>query len=385
VRNLRLALSLAVFAAGLLAAAAVSGHRPPSQVLNSAAESGTLQAKLDRALADAAKSSSGRAFWVGYSIERLQGEHSHIGSFDDSDHGRYPAIADVLAGKSVPPSSAAAPGDVRRAAEAALDRIESQGKPEKMVLKELGFFLKYGAGKAPALAEVGMSHLDLSFDFEGVPLYWLGKMSEDSSLALVTALYDHNPAEKVREDLIAAAGCHGSPKLVMPFLDRVLSGPGPDELRKDAAFWIGQQDDAEGLRLLSRAARSDRSEEVREGAVFAISEIELPAGADELIALARGAELRDVRKQAVFWLGQMASEKSGKVLEEIALKDGDLEVQEHALFALSELPENGGLDALIKLAKTHPDPRIRKKAVFWLGESDDPRALDAIVAIIKGK
>ena len=384
-RKLSPALALALVAAGLLAASAVSGHRPPSQVFNSAAESGTLQAKLDRAFADAAKSSPGRAFWIGYSVERLQGEHSHIGSFDSGHRSRDLTVADVLAGKSVPASSDATAGDVREAAAAALDRIDKQGKPEKMVLKELGFFLKYGAGKAPALTEVGMSHLDLSFDFEGAPLYWLGKMTEDSSVGLIAALYDRNPGEKVGEDLVAAAGCHGSPKLVLPFLERVLSGSGPDELRKDAAFWIGQQNDAEGLRLLSRAARSDRSEEVREGAVFAISEVELPAAADELIALARGAELRDVRKQAVFWLGQMASEKSGKVLEEVALKDGDLEVQEHALFALSELPDNGGLDALIKLAKTHPDPRLRKKAVFWLGESDDPRALDAIVAIIKGK
>ena len=384
-RKLSLALSLAVVAAGLIAASAESGHRPPSQVFNSAAESGTLQAKLDRALADAAKASLGQAFWVGYSIETLQGEHSHIGSFDSSDHGRYLTVADVLAGKSVPALSDATSRDVREAAAAALDRIDRQGKPEKKVLKELGFFIKYGTGKAPVPTEVGISHLDLSFDFDGAPLYWLGKMTEDSSLGLVSALYGRNPGEKVRKDLIAAAGCHGTPKLVLPFLGHVLSGPGPDGLRKDATFWIGQQNDAEGLRLLSRTARSDRSQEVREGAVFAISEVELPAAADELIALARGAELRDVRKQAVFWLGQMASEKSGKILEEIALKDGDLEVQEHALFALSELPENGGLDALIKLAKTHPDPRIRKKAVFWLGESDDPRALDAIVAIIKGK
>ena len=72
--------------------------------------------------------------------------------------------------------------------------------------------------------------------------------------------------------------------------------------------------DADGLRLLAKAARADRSEEVREGAVFGISQVELPAAVDELISLARGADKRDVRKQAVFWLGQMASEKSGKVL-----------------------------------------------------------------------
>ncbi len=384
-RKIRLAVFLAVAAAGLLALSGADRGRPPAQVFDRAAAPGLLAAKLDLALADAPKSVPGRAFWVGYAIDRTMGVNSHIGSYDSGRLGRDVSIRDILSGKTSPDRPQDASGDLRDSAKAALDRLERKGQPEKMVLKELGFFLKYEPGSSPALAKVGMSNLDLSFDFDGAPLFWLGKAAEDQSLALVEGLYGRNRGDDVREGLIAAAGCHGSPKLVLPFLERVLAGDSADGLRKDAAFWIGQLNDPDGLRLLAKAARDDRSEEVREGAVFGISQVELPAAVDELISLARGADRRDVRKQAVFWLSQQASGRSGKVLEEIALKDGDLEIQEQALFALSELPENGGLDALIKMAKTHPDPRIRKKAVFWLGESDDPRALDAIVAIIKGK
>ncbi|MGZ5468588.1 MAG: HEAT repeat domain-containing protein [Candidatus Aminicenantales bacterium] len=384
-RKLHIAVSLVVAAAGLLVLSGADRYRPPSQVLDRSAASGPLATKIDRALAEAPKAASGQAFWVGYAIDRLMGENSHIGSFDSSRGSRDIPIRDILAGKTGPALTENAPGDLHKAASAALDKIERKGQPEKKVLKELGFFLKYGPGTTPVLTEVKMSNLELSFDFEGEPLFWLGKAPEDQSLAFVEALYGRNRGGDVRENLIAAAGCHGSPKLALPFLEGVLSSSDPDGLRKDAAFWISQLNDADGLRLLAKAARADRSEEVREGAVFGISQVELPAAVDELISLARGADKRDVRKQAVFWLGQMASEKSGKVLEEIAIKDGDLEIQEQALFALSELPENGGLDVLIKVAKTHADPRIRKKAVFWLGESDDPRALDAIVAIIKGK
>jgi len=384
-RTLRVAVCLAVAAAGLLALSGADRNRPPAQVFDRSAAPGPLAAKLDGALAEALKSAPGRAFWVGYAIDRLMGENSHIGSYNSGRAGRDVAIRDILAGKTSPARPEDTPGDLRDSAKAALDRLERKGQPEKMVLKELGFFLEYGPGGSPVLAEVRMSDLDLSFDFEGEPLFWLGKAPEAQSLALVEGLYSRNRGDKVRESLIAAAGCHGSPKLVLPFLEGVLAGDSADGLRKDAAFWIGQQNDADGLRLLARTARADRSEEVREGAVFGISQVELPGAVDELISLARDADRRDVRKQAVFWLGQQASEKSGKFLEEVAREDGDLEVREHALFALSELPENGGLDALIKLAKTHPDARIRKKAVFWLGESDDPRALDAIIAIIKGK
>lgn len=390
-RKIRFAgvLLLAIGAAGLAAsrgaAAAGDRQRPPERVFDRSAEAGTLAARLDRTLAEAVRAAAGRAFWIGYSVERMTGENSHTGSFSDDRWSRGPSIADILAGRTGAAAGPGSAGSVHEAAVAALDRIDRPSRPEKKVLKELGIFLRYGAGKAPVLAEVRLSDLDLSLDFEGAPLYWLGKAADDQSLALIEGLYGRSKGDEVREHLLAAAGCHGTPRIVLPFLEKVLNGDDPDELRKDAAFWIGQQNDDAGLRLLAKAARADRSEKVREGAVFGISQIDRPAAVDEIIALARGAERRDVRKQAVFWLGQMAAKKSGEVLEKIAVEDADLEIQEQAIFALSELPDGQGLDVLVRLAKTHPDPRLRKKAVFWLGESDDPRAVEALIAIVKGK
>ncbi len=381
-------LTLAALAVTMAAAAGHRSVRPPDAVVRPASAAEPLAGRIAWALGQAPKSTPGRAFWVGYSIDRLQGERSSIGWFEAGGRGRDLTISEMLAGKTAAAgaSSAASDGEiVRKAAKAALDDLEEKGLPEKKVIKELGFFLKYEPGRSPVLAEMRMSNLDLSLDFEGLTLFWLGKSAEAESLAFVEKLYGPARNDDLRENLLAAAGCHGTPALVIPFLSGVLAGEGPDEQRKNAAFWIGQQNDAEGLRLLVRAAKSDRSEEVREGAVFAISQVELPAAVDEIIGLARGAEKKDVRKQAVFWLGQMASEKSGKALEEFARKDGDAEIQEQAVFALSQLPGDQGVDALIKLAKTHPDPRIRKKAVFWLGECDDPRALETLINIVKGK
>jgi len=384
-RRIAVVLTVLMLAVGL-APAGDQANRPPSRIVRPDSEGAALEAKAGWALDEASKTGKGTAVWVGYAIERMMGERSHIGSFHVGRHARDLTVAEVLAGKTaVPASDTSDAEDVRKAAKAALDEMEAERTPEKKVLKEVGLFFRYEAGSPPVLAEVGLSNLDLAFDFEGAPLYWLGKAADAESLAMIKKLFTRNKGEGVREDLLAAAGCHGTPGLVVPFLAEVLNGDGPDELRKDAAFWIGQQNDAEGLRLLVRAARADKSEEVREGAVFAISQVELPAAVDELIALARSAERQDVRKQAIFWIGQMASEKSGKALEEFARKDGDIEVQEQAVFALSQLPDNGGVEPLIKLAKTHPDPRIRKKAVFWLGECDDPRALETLIAIVKGK
>jgi len=354
--------------------------RPPSEVVRPADASAPLQAKFDWALGRPAGAAAGRTFWVGFGIDRLMGERSHIGSYDSSRPGRELSIADVLAGRKE--SSAM---DLSGAVKAALDGIESRGKPEKQVVKSLGFFFRFESGPTPVLTEVNISNLDLAFDFEAAPLYWLGQTEASESIPLIKRLFARARDDDAREGLLAAAGCHGAPALAVPFLAEVLGGDAADELRKNAAFWIGQQNDADGLRLLVRAARSDKSEDVREGAVFSISQVELPGAVDEIIALARNAEKKDVRKQAVFWIGQMASEKSGPALEEFARKDGDIEIQEQAVFALSQLEDNQGVEPLIKLAKTHPDPRIRKKAVFWLGECDDPRALETLIAIIKGK
>jgi HEAT repeat protein len=383
--RIRTALLIVAVAAGLAAAADTRENRPPSEIIRPAAALSALEAKFDWALGKAPKPGPGRIFWIGYSVDRLMGENTHIGSYSVGGRGRDLTVAEVLAGKKNEAAPADTAEDVRRAARRALDDIDSRPKPVTKVLKELGFFFRYEAGKTPVLAEVHMTNLDLPFDFETAPLFWLGKAPEGQSLALVKALYGLGGSDKVRRSLVAATGCHGTAGLVIPILAGVLAGDGSDNLRRDAAFWIGQQNDPESLRILVKAARTDTSKEVREGAVFSISQVELPAAVDQLIALARSAEPRDVRKQAVFWIGQMASEKSGKALEEFARKDGDIEIQEQAVFALSQLPDNQGVEPLIKLAKTHPDPRIRKKAVFWLGECDDPRALETLIAIIKGK
>lgn len=385
--GITMAAAIGISAAGAAAErhAKPSPSRPPGRIVRPASETATLESRYAWAIAEAGKTGAGAEAWIGYSVEKLMEENSHIGSFRGGRSGQEPTVADVLAGRKALPTTAEGGEEVRKAARAALDDLENTKKPEKKVLKEIGIFLRYRADRTPALTEVSLSNLDLSFDFEALPLLWLGKAQDDESLALIKKLYAGSREDEAREGLIAAAGCHGTPSLVVPFLAEVLGGDAADDLRKDAAFWIGQQNDADGLRLLVRAARSDKSEDVREGAVFSISQVELPGAVDEIIGLARNAEKKDVRKQAVFWIGQMASEKSGPALEEFARKDGDIEIQEQAVFALSQLEDNQGVEPLIKLAKTHPDPRIRKKAVFWLGECDDPRALETLIAIIKGK
>jgi len=383
----RAAVFCGIWLAAAWAAAATAGDsRLPGEVVRYAGGAVRLEARLAWAVGEAAKPGSGRRLWIGYSIRRLMGEREMIGS--TTGHGgakRELTVQEILAGKKILESRPAGTDEIRRTAREVLDELERPKKDEKKIAKDVGIFLDYESGRPASLKDVGLSNLDLAFDFRGRTLYWLGEAGEEESVGLIENLFGRTSEPEAKEGLVVAAGLHGNPRLVVPFLEKILTGRESDKLRKEAAFWIGQQDDPAGLRILVRAATTDRSAEVREGAVFAVSQVELPAAVDELISLARDAGLMDVRKHAVFWLGQIASKKACAALEGFAMKDKDVEVQEHAVFALSQLPDNQGVEPLIKLAKTHPDPRIRKKAVFWLGECDDPRALETLIAIIKGK
>ncbi|MEW5902230.1 MAG: HEAT repeat domain-containing protein, partial [Acidobacteriota bacterium] len=367
-------------------------HEPPARVFQHPDQAQPLENRLEWAFAEARRQNLPDEFWVGYSIRRMMDERSWIGSFDSRQKANEVTIQELVTGmRSALPRIT----DEERLKAAARDALkEIEGKPrekvkhsEKKVLKEVAILLRYGDAKIAALKKASLSNLSLSFDFKGLPLFWLGESSDEQSLGLIRRLYAQSAGEKAKDDLLAAAGIHGTSGLVVPFLEGVLGSGEPESLRKQAAFWIGQQDDLKGLQILLRAARSDRSERVRKQAVFSISQVDLPEAVDGLIELAKDRSLdsSSVRREAVFWLGQTASKKATAALEEFVWENDDAKVQEQAVFALSGLPDGAGLETLIKIAKTHANQRIRKKAIFWLGESDDPRALEALIAILKGK
>ena len=367
---------------------ALTGHlaaetRLPREVVKHPRPQDALGARLAWALGEAARAGSQDGFWVGYSIRHLMEEDSYVGSVHTGWRDEV-TLAEVLSGKTMVPG---APRDesVGRTARRVLDELEKPKKSRPKVWKDIAILLRYGPEKGPALDNVTMSDVTLAVDLKGLPLYWLGEAADAESLTELKAIYGKTTADKVKEHLVAAVGIHGSPSLTVPLLRGLVEGRDTDGVRKDAAFWLSQQDDASVVGVLVQTAKSDRSAEVRKSAVFGLSQVKRPEAADEIIGLARSAPDDRVRRDAIFWLGQMASKKAGAMLEEFALNDRDVKVQEHAVFALSELPDGQGIEPLIKIAKTHPDPRVRKKAIFWLGETRDPRALDTLIQIVKGK
>ncbi len=361
-----------------LAGGAAAASRPPREVVRCPSGDLTLAARLDWGLKEASVRPYPAGYWEGYSIRRLMGEHSSIGSFNCGTADE-PTLEELLTGKKKEFPALSTQQTARRV----LSEMGGKHEPESKVSKEVAILFRFDKGKQRVVSRVDMSNLDLSFDFEGLPLLWLGGAEEGESLTWLKSVFAAGPTEKVKKEVLAAVGIHQSPALVIPILKAVLKGREPVDVRKDAAFWIGQQPDPKSCEILLGTARSDPSLEVRKHAVFALSQVDLEASVDGLIALAKTADDLEVRKQAVFWLSEKASMKALATLTELAERDPEAKVQEQALFALSEFHDPEALDALIRVAQTHPNPQVRKRAIFLLGDSGDPRAVDALVAIIK--
>jgi len=95
----------------------------------------------------------------------------------------------------------------------------------------------------------------------------------------------------------------------------------PRTSRKQAVFWVSQaagDKAADGLGQLAEDEDEDR--EVREQAVFALSQLPKDEGVPILIRVARTNKSPDVRRKALFWLGQSEDPRALALFEEILTK-----------------------------------------------------------------
>lgn len=329
-------------------------------------------------------------FYVGYSIQRLMGEHSHIGSWSD-EHSSKKTLYEIVYGKEPPTSKSSLwKKSVSELARMVLEDTKKHKKPEKKILKEVAVLFRFNSQKKSMadIQDIKVSNLDMWVEFDNCPLFWLGKADNKESINLLEQIYNKTiktASTRVKERIVMAVGIHDDSTALpaIGFLEKVLRSKEPDKVREQAAFWLGQQQHVKAVNILSDTAVNDSSRNVRKKAVFGLYLINLDEADDALIQLAKHGKEREVRKKAIFWLGQKAVKRTAEVLTDVVNDDKDVEIQKAAVFALSQLSHKEGVPQLIKIAKTHKSLTIRKKAIFWLSQSEDPRALDTIIEIVE--
>jgi hypothetical protein len=336
------------------------------------------------AIAEANTRGVSEPYWIGYSFDKLMDKNSFIGSFYSDDRRHKPSLCELLELQPCPVEKPHMHLNHREVMSGNITINDNgDGNREKMV-KPIGvlFEIYKGDGGSETIEDIKTSNLSLYADLDDEPVIWLGEADDSASVAFLQSKYDQHQSLDVQKNIVSTVGFHPASDLATSFLSRVLKDGERTEIRKDAAFWLGQSNADEALGVLSHVARNDESEEVMESAVFAISQMQGERSTDTLIALARTGDNDEMRKKAMFWLGQKASRKATATLESIANDNDNTEIQRNAVFALTQLSDNEGVEPLIKIAKTHPNPEVRKSAIFWLGQSDDRRALEALVEIV---
>jgi hypothetical protein len=224
---------------------------------------------------------------------------------------------------------------------------------------------------------------DCQLDAGGRAVRWLEGVRPADSVALLESLaVAGDSKDRVVDGALTAIALHADEAADVS-LERLVTPPRPEAVRKKVTFWLGNSRGRRGFDTLRRVVREDPSVAVRKGAIFGLSQSRVSEAFDALIAIARTDSQPVLRGEALFWLAQKAGRKISGTIAERVDQDPDTDVKKKAVFALSQLPKEEGVPLLINVARTNKNIEVRKQAMFWLGQSKDPRAIDFFAEVLR--
>jgi HEAT repeat protein len=299
--------------------------------------------------------------WVGYSVDEIAGERSVCcGNYGDSS-----GCGTCRLENDHNWTSGTTKGDNQTGG-----TVKLEGARQLVVLFRL---------EERRVDRIRVASEDCALDAGGLPFLWLTGVKPAESVALLTtyvqgAEFSRHEHHNVGSGALTAIALHADASADQA-MESFISPDQREELRKQAAFWLGVARGKEGFNTLLRMAKNDPSSDVRAHVTFALSVSHEPGAIDEMIRMAHDDTSSHVRGQALFWLAQKAGKKAAATITGAIENDPDTDVKKKAVFALSQLPKDEGVPKLIEVAETNRNPEVRKQAMFWLGQSNDPRAL----------
>ena len=230
---------------------------------------------------------------------------------------------------------------------------------------------------------------ECELDAGGLPFIWLTGVNAAESVKLLEGIAKDVPGSAAREQIrrsdaaVSAIAMHADPAADQA-LEDLLATSQPEQVRRQAVFWLGNARGRRGFEIVSRIVREDPSDKLREHAIFALTESKEPQALDVVVGVAHNDKSPRVRGQALFWLAQRAGQKVAEsAINDAIANDPETEVKKKAVFALTQMPAGEGVPLLIQVARTNRNPEVRKQAIFWLGQSKDQRALAFIEEVLK--
>lgn len=225
---------------------------------------------------------------------------------------------------------------------------------------------------------------ECTLDAGGLPFIWLTGVSAPESIRMLAGIAKDQQLHRV-EPAISAIAMHADASADQA-LEELVSPGEPEQVRRQAVFWLGNARGRRGFEVVSRIVREDASDRVREHAIFALTQSKEPKAMDVIVGVAHNDRSPRVRGQALFWLAQRAAQKVAEsAITDAIANDPETEVKKKAVFALTQMPEGEGVPLLIQVVKTNRNPEVRKQAMFWLGQSKDQRALSFIEEVLSSR
>ena len=345
------------FTPGLAYAATVQTGSEMPRVESARAETravtGSLDATFRGILAQAEKPE-----WVGYSVDEIAGDRSMCcGNWND---GAGCGTCRLEKDRESTGGTTHADGSVKL-----------EGSRRLVVLFRL---------EAKQVDRIRVASEDCTLDAGGLVFLWLTGVKPSESVGLLTtyvqgAEFERHEHHNIGQGALTAIALHADASADLA-MESFVKPDQREELRRQAAFWLGAAHGKEGLSTLQRMAKGDPSSDVRAQVAFALSVSHEPGALEEMIRIAHDDTSSHVRGQALFWLAQKAGKKAVGTITGAIESDPDTEVKKKAVFALSQLPKDEGVPKLIEVAQNNHNPEVRKQAMFWLGQSNDPRALE---------
>lgn len=222
---------------------------------------------------------------------------------------------------------------------------------------------------------------DCELDAGGLPFIWLNGVRPADSVHYLVPLATQ---DGLRHGPLSAIALHADPSADQA-LEQLTATTAPEQVRRDAAFWLGSARGRRGYETLTRMLRDDPSDRVRDQVIFALTQSKEPEALETIIRAAHDDKSPRVRGQALFWLAHKAGDKVVQTIQNAIENDPETEVKKKAVFALTQMPNGEGVPLLIQVARTNRNPAVRKQAVFWLGQSKDPRALAFLEEVLTGR
>ncbi len=233
--------------------------------------------------------------------------------------------------------------------------------------------------EAKQVIKIRVASEDCTLDVGGLPFVWLTGVKATESVALLETYvrgsnFEGHGDRGVGNGALTAIALHADASADRA-LESFVTPEQREELRRQAAFWMGAARGKAGLIALQHMAKTDPNSDVRAQVAFALSVSHEAGALDEMIRMAHNDASSHVRGQALFWLAHKAGDKPVGTITGAIENDPDTDVKKKAVFALSQLPKDEGVPKLFAVAQNNRNPAVRRQAMFWLGQSNDPRAL----------